>query len=171
MKAVMDEVVMEAVMEADPGKSGRESGMRKPGREPSMGEMHLSAHAAEVHATAVPAAATAMHTTTAAAAMAAAAAPRERGWRHGKRRDKRTRDEAIKELVVHPNSSVVELLRRIASLEEDSQQIQMIQRFQMTNATVSDREVSFSVRGKPSRTGAGGVSAAWAAPALARERK
>src|SRR5216684_5509554 len=63
-------------------------------------EVRASAHAAEMHsaATEVP--------TAEAAAMAATAS--ERRGRKSKRRSKRTRDEATKELVVHPNSSVVE---------------------------------------------------------------
>ncbi|NOJ38094.1 hypothetical protein [Bradyrhizobium australiense] len=130
----MEEAVMEAVVMECGRKSGRESGMCKMRtREPAAAEMHASAHAAEahtataeVHATAavhhataaVHPATTAMH--AAATAAVATAASRKRRWRHGKRRGKRTRDEAIKELVVHPNPSMVELQRRIASPEENN---------------------------------------------------
>jgi hypothetical protein len=57
---------------------------------------------------------------------AAAAAACEHRWRKRKRRGKRTRDEATKNPVVHPESSVVELPRRISPREEDDQQSQRI---------------------------------------------
>jgi len=54
--------------------------------------------AAEVHA-----ATAAMHTAAATAVAATATAVSERRYRTGQCRGKRTRDEAAKELVVHPN--------------------------------------------------------------------
>jgi hypothetical protein len=89
--------------------------------------MHPATHAAPTHAAA-----------THATSHAATAVKGECRRRKGKRGAECARDEAIKEFVVHPNSSVVELQRRIASQQEDGQQTQKIQRFQMTNATVSD---------------------------------
>jgi hypothetical protein len=99
-------------------------------------KVHPSAHTAGVHPTshaAVHAAATtsAVHAATATSAVHAAAATSavkgERRWRKSKRGTKRTHDEATKKLVVHPNSSMVELQRRIPSREEDDQQTQSIQ--------------------------------------------
>jgi hypothetical protein len=104
-------------------------------RETAAAEMHASPHAAAMHA----AHAADMHATThtsmhtaAQAAMHAAATPAamhaatpatgERRRRKNKRRSQCARDEPTKKLVVHPNSSVVELQRRIPSLEEDDQQ-------------------------------------------------
>ena len=95
-------------------------------RKTAAAEMRASAHAAGMH----PAShAAAMHATAHTATMAAATATTasERRWRKGKRRSERTRDEATKDLVIHPNSSVVESQRRIPSQEEDDQQSQMIQ--------------------------------------------
>src|SRR5258706_11327606 len=88
------------------------------------GEMHPASHAAGMHPASHAAAvhpashAAAMHPTSHAAAMATAAAATattasERRWRQSKRRTERTRDQAPQELVVHPNSSVVEFFRRI----------------------------------------------------------
>jgi hypothetical protein len=82
----------------------------------------------------------------ATAVPAAASATSECWWRKCKRRTERTGDETTKELVGHANSSC-----RIASMNttatdavarEDDQQTQTDQRFQMTNVTVSDTEVS-----------------------------
>src|ERR1700730_12875832 len=73
--------------------------------------MRGCAHAAEVHASAHAAG---THASSHAAAMPAATARKGKRRRSkGNRRTKRTRDEVSKELVVHPNSSVVELPRRI----------------------------------------------------------
>src|ERR1700737_2314186 len=77
--------------------------------------MRGCAHAAEVHASAHAAG---THASSHAAAMPAATATTtsvkgKRRRSKGNRRTKRTRDEVSKELVVHPNSSVVELPRRI----------------------------------------------------------
>ena len=89
-------------------------------------DVHTSAHAADMHAAAMhPSAhASAMHAASHPAAMhaATAAATGERRRRKSKRRSQCARDEPTKKLVVHPNSSVVELQRRIPSLEEDDQQ-------------------------------------------------
>jgi hypothetical protein len=91
-------------------------------------DVHTSAHAADMHAAAMhPSAhASAMHTASHPAAMHAATAATpatgERRRRKSKRRSQCARDEPTKKLVVHPNSSVVELQRRIPSLEEDDQQ-------------------------------------------------
>jgi hypothetical protein len=89
---------------------------------------HAAAHAAEMHSTsmhpamhaAAPMAATTTTTMTAAAAS-------ERGWRKSERHSHRTRGEAIKELVFHPNSSVSNCSDRYRRKKEDNQQIQMIQ--------------------------------------------
>jgi len=108
-------------------------------RETAAAEMHASPHAAAMHAahaadmhatthtsmhTAAHAAMHAAATTPAAmhAATAATPATGERRRRKSKRRSQCARDEPTKKLVVHPNSSVVELQRRIPSLEEDDQQ-------------------------------------------------
>jgi hypothetical protein len=86
---------------------------------------HAAAHAAEMHSTAMH---PAMHaaTTMAATTMTAAAAS-ERGWRKSERHSHRTRGEAIKELVFHPNSSVSNCSDRYRRKKEDNQQTQMIQ--------------------------------------------
>jgi hypothetical protein len=63
-----------------------------------------------------------MSPTASAAATTTAACEDGRGQR--KRCGKRTRDEATKNPVVHPESSVVELPRRISPREEDGQQSQ-----------------------------------------------
>jgi hypothetical protein len=109
-------------------------------------DTHAAAHAAEMHSTSMHSAMHAAHaaTTMAAAPMTAAAAASERGWRKRKRRSHRTRGEAIKELVFHPNPSVFNCSDRYRRKKEDNQQAQMIQWFQMNNATVSDTEVSFA---------------------------
>jgi hypothetical protein len=110
-------------------------------------EMRPSSHAAEMPPSSHPAAMTtashpaAMATAATAAATTTAA---ERRWRNGKRCTKHTRDEAIKELFVHPNSSVVELQRRIPSQEEGNQQTWTMHWFQMKSATVSDTKVSLT---------------------------
>jgi hypothetical protein len=77
--------------------------------------MSADAHASTAHASAMPAAAhtSAPHASAMPAATtttATAACERRRAKR--KRRGKRTRDEATKNPVVHPESSVVELPRR-----------------------------------------------------------
>jgi hypothetical protein len=110
---------------------------------------HAAPHAAEMHSTSMHSAsmhAAAAHTATtmAAAPMTAAAAASERGWRKSKRRSHHTRGEAIKELVFHPNSSVLNCSDRYRRKKEDNQHTEMIQWFQMNNATVSDTEVSFA---------------------------
>jgi len=87
----------------------RETGAAKPRTGAHSPEAHSATHGADMHPTSHPAdmhsAATEVPTSE-AAAMAATAS--ERRGRKSKRRSKRTRDEATKELVVHPNSSVVE---------------------------------------------------------------
>jgi hypothetical protein len=77
--------------------------------------MHAADHASAVHAatdaSAMPAAAHAStHASTmpAAASATPAAATCERRWRKCNRCGKRTRDEATKNPVVHPESSVLE---------------------------------------------------------------
>jgi hypothetical protein len=108
---------------------------------------HAAAHAAEMHSAAMhPAMHSAAHasTTMAAAPMTAAAAASERGWRKSKRRSHHARSEPIKELVFHPNSSVLNCSDRYRRKKEDNQQTEMIQWFQMNNASVSDTEVSFA---------------------------
>jgi hypothetical protein len=106
---------------------------------------HAAPHAAEMHSTSMH---TAAHATAAMAApMTAApmtAAASERGWRKSKRRSHHTRGEAIKEFVFHPNSSVLNCSDRYRRKKEDNQHTEMIQWFQMNNATVSDTEVSFA---------------------------
>jgi hypothetical protein len=72
-------------------------------------DTHAAAHATEMHSTSTHPpmhAATAMTTTT----MTAAAS--ERGRRKRKRHSHRTRGEAVKELVAHPNSSVLNCSER-----------------------------------------------------------
>jgi hypothetical protein len=106
---------------------------------------HAAPHAAEMHSTSMhPAMHTAAHATAAMAAPMTAAAASERGWRKSKRRSHHTRGEAIKELVFHPNSSVLNCSDRYRRKKEDNQHTEMIQWFQMNNATVSDTEVSFA---------------------------
>ena len=99
-------------MEAVAMEPRRESSMRKMRtRETAAAETRASAHAADMHAADVHAAGThpsphpAVHTASHAATVTTASKHR---WGKGKRRSKRTRDKATKELVVHPNSSVVE---------------------------------------------------------------
>jgi len=76
---------------------------------------HAAAHATKMHSTSTPMhAATTMTTTAATMAAAATATASEHGRRKRKRRDHRTRCEALKELVVHPNLRV-ELQRPIQS--------------------------------------------------------
>jgi len=98
----------------------RETGAAKPRTGAHSPEAHSATHGADMHPTSHPAdmhsAATEVPTAE-AAAMAATAS--ERRGRKSKRRSKRTRDEATKELVVHPNSSVVELQRRIPSQKQE----------------------------------------------------
>jgi hypothetical protein len=98
-------------------------------RETHAADTHAAAHAAEMHSTPMhPAMHPAAHaTTTMAAPMTAAAAASERGWRKRERRSHRTRGEAIKELVFHPNSSVLNCSDRYRRKKEDNQQAQMIQ--------------------------------------------
>jgi hypothetical protein len=129
----MEAVMESAVSEREPRKPRRESGMRKvPTRKMAAAKMRAAAHATEMHPSSHAAAvhpashatamhpashAAAMHPTSHAAAMATAAAATtatsECRWRQSKRRTERTRDQAPQELVVHPNSSVVGLFRRI----------------------------------------------------------
>jgi hypothetical protein len=108
---------------------------------------HSSMSASETHSSMAASHAHPSMTASHAAAMTASAtttaATRERRWRQGKRDTKRTCDEATKDLVVHRDSSVVELQRQISPQEDDDQETQTIQEFQLTNATVSDRRVSF----------------------------
>jgi hypothetical protein len=68
--------------------------------------MHAADHASAVHA------ATDASAMPAAASATPAAATCERRWRKCNRCGKRTRDEATKNPVVHPESSVLELPRR-----------------------------------------------------------
>ena len=139
MEAVMEEAVMEAIPEREPGKPGRDSMRKGRAREaaaakmraaadggemrPAAHGMHASPHAAGVHATSHPAG---MHAASHSTAHATAASS-ERRRRKGKCRTKRSPDEATQKLAVHPDSSVVELQRRISSREEDDQETQMIQ--------------------------------------------
>ena len=139
MEAVMEEAVMEAIPEREPGKPGRDSMRKGRAREaaaakmraaadggemrPAAPGMHASPHAAGVHATSHPAG---MHAASHSTAHATAASS-ERRRRKGKCRTKRSPDEATQKLAVHPDSSVVELQRRISSREEDDQETQMIQ--------------------------------------------
>jgi hypothetical protein len=112
-------------------------------------DTHAAAHAADMHSTSMH---PPMHAATTMAAPMTAPDASQRGWRKSKRCSHRTRGEAIKELVFHPNSSVLNCSDRYRRKKEDNQQAQMIQRFQMNNATVSDTEVSFaafSVRSIP----------------------
>jgi hypothetical protein len=90
---------------------------------------HAAAHAAEMHSTSMhPAMHAAAHAATMAAApMTATAAASERGWRKSKRRSHHTRGEAIKELVFHPNSSVLNCSDRYRRKKEDNQHTQTIQ--------------------------------------------
>ena len=74
---------------------------------------HAAAHATKMHSTSTPMHAATTMTTT-AATMAATATASEHGRRKRKRRDHRTRCEALKELVVNPNLRV-ELQRPIQS--------------------------------------------------------
>jgi hypothetical protein len=160
MEAVVEETVMEAAVipEREPRKPRREAGMGKrracetTAAEMHAAGMHASAHAADMHASAHAAdmhAAThaamhpAAHAATVHAATAAATTPSECRWRQGKRRRERTRHEVTKDPAVHPNSSfVIEWPRRMPLHEDDDRE--MIQRFQLTNATVSDAEVRFA---------------------------
>ena len=65
---------------------------------------HAAAHATKMHSTSTPMhAATTMTATAATVAATATATASEHGRRKRKRRDHRTRCEALKELVVHPN--------------------------------------------------------------------
>jgi hypothetical protein len=90
------EAMMEAIPECEPGKPGRESTMPKstmpkgPAREMAASE---ATEAAAVHA-----ASAAVATTTAASASS------ERRRRKSNRRTERARDQATKELVIHPIS-------------------------------------------------------------------
>ena len=89
---------------------------------------HAAAHATEMHSTSMHSAATAMHAAAhAATTMAAPTAASERGWRKSKRRSHHTRGEAIKELVFHPNSSVLNCSDRYRRKKEDNQHTQTIQ--------------------------------------------
>jgi hypothetical protein len=154
-----------------PEPEPRESSMRETStREMAAAKMRAAAHAAEMHA-AAPAAAvhpsshahssmTACHahssmTASHAAAMTSSAtttaATRECRWRQGKRHTKCTRDQATKNPVVHRDSSLVELQRLISPQEDDDQETQTIQEFQLTNATVSDTQVSFHRRAQAPR--------------------
>jgi hypothetical protein len=82
--------------------------------------VHSAAHATS-HSAAMPAAST--H--TAAAATTAAQCRRGKTKRCGKG----ARNEAIKDLVVHPNSSSVQLPRRFSPQREDAKQSQRVQYF------------------------------------------
>jgi hypothetical protein len=159
MEAVVEETVMEAIVERDSRKAGREAGMGKrrtcetSAAEMHAASMHASAHAADMHAAMHPAAHTAMHPTTHAATVHAATttAPSECRWRKGKGRRERARHEVTKDPAVHPNSSFVIDWQRRTPPDEDNDR-EMIQRFQLTNATVSDAEVrivSSQGRGMP----------------------
>jgi hypothetical protein len=95
---------------------------------------HAAAHATEMHSTSVhpPMHATTTTKTTVTATAATkttmtAAAASERGWRKSKRHSHHTRGEAIKELVFHPNPSVLNCSDRYRRKKEDDQQTQMIQ--------------------------------------------
>jgi TolA-binding protein len=93
---------------------------------------------------------TASHAAAMTASATTTAATRERRRRHGKRETKCTCDEATKDLV-HRDSSLIELQRQISPQEDDDQETQTIQEFQMTNATVSDTQVSFHRRAQAPR--------------------
>ncbi|HWL21537.1 MAG TPA: hypothetical protein VNS33_17830 [Bradyrhizobium sp.] len=148
MEAMVEETVMEAIVERGSRKPRREAGMGKrracetTAAEMHAAGMHASAHAADMHAATHAAMHPAAHTATVHAATATTA-PSECRWRKGKRRRERTRHEVTKDPAVHPNSSfVIEWPRRMPLHEDDDRE--MIQRFQLTNATVSDAEVRFA---------------------------
>jgi len=151
MEAVVEETVMEATVipDREPRKPRREAGMGKrracetTAAEMHAAGMHASAHAADMHAATHAAMHPAAHAATVhAATTAAATTPSECRWSKGKRRRERTRHEVTKDPDVHPNSSfVIEWPRRMPLHEDDDRE--MIQRFQLTNATVSDAEVRF----------------------------
>jgi hypothetical protein len=108
-------------------------------------EARAAAHAPAAHSTCHGAG---MHSAAAAHATTAHAATAMKGKGRGRKSKcgaECARDEATKELVVHLNSSVAELPRRIPSQEEDDQEAQKDPCFQMKNATVSDTEISFNV--------------------------
>jgi hypothetical protein len=90
---------------------------------------------------------------TSAHSSAAATATTKRRRGKTKRCGKGARDEAIKDLVAHPNSSFVESPRRSPSQREDYEQSQRIQCFQMTNVTVSDTKISFAAGRKTASVG------------------
>jgi hypothetical protein len=93
-------------------------------------DTHAAAHAADMHSTSMhPAMHAAAHaaTTMAAPMTTATAAASERGWRKSKRRSHHTRGEAIKELVFHPNSSVLNCSDGYRRKKEDNQHTQTIQ--------------------------------------------
>jgi hypothetical protein len=155
MEAVVEETVMEAIVERDSRKPRREAGMGKrracetTAAEMHAAGMHASAHAADMHAAAHTAVHPTAHTATVhATTTTTTTAPSECRWRKGKRRRERTRHEVTKDPAVHPNSSfVIEWQRRTPPHEDNDREI--IQRFQLTNATVSDAEVRFvSSRGR-----------------------
>jgi hypothetical protein len=110
--------------------------------------VHSSSHPAAVHSSSHPAAVPA--TTATAMAATAATAASERRRRKGKRGTERACDEATKDPVVHPNLLRVVCCDGDRRRKKDHQQTQMIRCFQMTNATVSDAEVSLhrSARGR-----------------------
>jgi hypothetical protein len=97
-------------------------------------DTHAAAHATEMHSTSMhtstamhaPHAATTTMTSAATMTAAATATASERGWRKSKRHSHHTRGEAIKEPVVHPNSSVLNCSDRYRRKKEDHQQTQMI---------------------------------------------
>jgi len=92
-------------------------------------DTHAAAHATEMHSTSMHTS-TAMHAphaaTTTMTSAAATATASECGWRKSKRHSHHTRGEAIKEPVVHPNSSVLNCSDRYRRKKEDHQQTQMI---------------------------------------------
>ena len=90
---------------------------------------HAAAHATEMHSTSMHpphAATTTMHAAATMTAAATTTTASERGWRKSKRHSHHTRGEAIKEPVVHPNSSVLNCSDRYRRKKEDHQQTQMI---------------------------------------------
>ena len=127
----------------------RETGAAKPRTGAHSPEAHAATHGADMHSAATHGAD--MHSaatevpTTEAAAMAAteAAAASECRGRKSKGRTKRTRDEATNELLVHRNSSVVEFAAMDSVARRKTTKRPKGCNDFMTNATVSDTEVSF----------------------------
>jgi hypothetical protein len=106
---------------------------------------HATSHSTPMHSTSHSASHSAAMPAASAHSTATAATQCRRG--KTKRRRKGARNEAIKDLVVHPNSSSVELPRRFSPQREDANQSQRVQCFKMTNVTVSNTKISFGSGG------------------------